>query len=1178
MKRRFLNRSVVVITGVSLLLFGWAVHVSSQEAAKEAGKETAKDAAAPRANGGPANAAVPTPNGLPESWGQLFAWRSIGPANMSGRITGLAVFEADPSTYYVATASGGLLKTVNNGSTFEHQFDKQATVSIGAVAVAATDRNLVWIGTGEANPRNSVSWGDGVYKSADGGKTWKNMGLTKSFQIGKIVIHPKDPNIVYVGALGRLYGPSEERGLYKTADGGKSWERVLHIDDKTGVLEIVMHPKDPNILIAATWERQRDEFDSFRGDAKRPDAADVYAPSKVHAPGTGLFKTTDGGKTWKKLDNGLPKARMGRIGLDWHRNNPNLVFAIIDTDKAGMGLPPSQAFLGVSSEATPGGLRAFEVVGGGPASRAGLQKGDVILKLDGKELKAPAQLVQALQPRKPGNKVKLLITRAGAEKELEVTLGTRPAQGNDPKQERGSLGLQIEESEDGALITEIIDKGAASKAGLKEGDIILALDGVKLDNPRLQIFKLLGNRKPGEKVTLTYQRGKEKRDLEVTLETPPVGTPGRPYAGRLAGQAANIQDQQGPVANDTGGIYKSTDAGETWTRVNSLNERPFYFSVVRVDPTDENIVYSLGIALWRSTNGGKTFTSQNVARGVHADHHDMWINPKDGRHVIAGTDGGVYVTYDRCANWEHLNHVALGQFYHVAVDNRRPYSAYGGLQDNGSWGGPAQTLRPSGPGNHDYRNVGGGDGFVCRVDPKDPDLVYGESQDGVMFRRNLKTGASKSIRPKLVPGASRYRFNWNTPFILSHHNSNIFYCGGNYVFRSVEQGDNLKIISPEITRTKRGSATALAESPKNPDVLWVGTDDGAVWVTRDGGKNWTNLEQALAALLPGPRWVSSIEPSRFVAGRCYVVFDGHRSNDDEPYVLVTEDYGASWRSLRANLPTGSSRVLREDLVNPHLLYLGTEFAAWGTLNGGKYWFKLNGSSPKGSLPTVAIHEFAQPTTASEIVAATHGRSLWVLDVATLRQAKPELTADKTHLFTPTTVTRWRIDGSREGMFRTGTRTFTGKNPPRDATIDFVLGGKTEALELKIVDIHGKTVRDLDVSKLKDVGLHRVSWDLTKNPPPSAKKGGKGKDAGGKKPGKGKVAVKGKKGGAPAPGTGPVPTGIYRVVLSVDGVEYAQALRVDPDPTLPADGVLTDEAAEWDEMRRQLKEGGAVYVP
>jgi hypothetical protein len=545
----------------------------------------------------------------------------------------------------------------------------------------------------------------------------------------------------------------------------------------------------------------------------------------------------------------------------------------------------------------------------------------------------------------------------------------------------------------------------------------------------------------------------------------------------------------------------------------------------------------------------------------------MWINPKDGRHLILGTDGGHYVTYDRAAHWEHFNHFALAQYYHVAVDNRRPYRVYGGLQDNGSWGIPSQTLRPSGPSNPDAVLINGGDGFVCRVDPFDPDLIYAESQDGNLMRRHLTQGVARNIRPKVQPGASKYRFNWNTPFILSAHNPHLYYCAGNYVFRSVKQGDNLRIISPEITRTKRGSATALAESPKNPEVLWVGADDGAVWLTRDGGKNWSNLtDKFKAAGLPGPRWVSTIEASRVNAGRCYVVFDGHRSDDDEPYVFVTEDYGQTWTSLRGNLPAGSSRVVREDIINPNLLYLGTEFAAWASINRGQSWFRINGTA----LPTVAVHEFAQPTTAPELVAGTHGRSLWVLDVTTLRQTKLELAKDKTHLFAPATVTRWRIDTTREGMFRTGTRVFQGQNPSRNAHIDFVLGKKAEQLELKVADIQGKTVRTLDVKKAIDPGLHRIAWDLSSEPQrPTGGMGEGGKGKGGfKTMGKG-----GKPGGAakgPIGGGPPVKPGVYRVILVADGQEHAQTLVIEPDPNQRGAEIIVDEPADALEMRRLLK--------
>jgi photosystem II stability/assembly factor-like uncharacterized protein len=1084
-----------------------------------------------------------TPSGaLPANMDKLFAWRSIGPANMGGRITGLAVMEADPACYYVATASGGLLKTVNNGSTFMHQFERESTVSIGAVAVVPTNRDLVWVGTGEANPRNSVSFGDGVYRSSDGGKTWKNMGLKKSFQIGKIVIHPGNPDTVYVGVLGRLYGPSEERGLYKTTDGGKSWQRVWFLGKHTGVLDIVMHPTNPEVLILAAWERQRDEFDSFLGNAKAPPGADDYAPAKTHGPGSGLYKSNDGGKTWSRLSQGLPTANIGRIGLNWHRKNSKLVFAVIDSEKGGMGLAPSNAFLGIVPENTPQGVRIAEVQSNSPAAKAKLAKGDLLLSLAGKGLDKTDHFLVLLHALKPGDKVKLGYERGGKRESAEVTLVPRPGSRGKGK-ERGSLGVQIEESEDGVVLTEVVEKGAADKAGLKVGDVLLYLDETKLSTlPAL--FKTLSQKKIGDKVKIAYRRGSEKREIQVTLEALP-GVPGRPFSGPLGGQRANAQDLQGPGSNDTGGIYKSTDAGETWTRINSFNERPFYFSVVRSDPNDENTLYALGIQLYRSTDGGRTFSSEGLNTGVHSDLHDFWIDPKDSRHLLAGSDGGVYVSYDRAAHWEFLDHLALGQFYHVAVDSRRPYRVYGGLQDNGSWGGPSQTLRPSGPTNADFQLLLGGDGFVCRVDANDPDVVYAESQNGFMFRQNVRTGDAKLVRPKMQTGAGKYRFNWNTPFILSQHNSSIFYAAANYVFRSVKRGEAMKIISPEITRTKRGSATALAESPKNPDVLWAGTDDGAVWITRDGGKSWTNLSGHFkAAGLPGPRWVACIEASRVREGRCYVVFDAHRSDDDEPYVFVTEDFGQTWKSLRANLPAGSTRVLREDLRRPDLLYLGTEFAAFTSLDRGASWFKINGAS----LPTVAVHEFAQPATAEEIVAATHGRSLWVLDVATLRRVKPDQVKSPVQLFAPPPFTRWRLDRTHEGMFRTGTRLFIGQNPPRQATFDFLLAKKADKLSLKVLDPYGNVVRDLDVSKEKEPGLHRVAWDVVSGPPPKTEKG---------KPARKPFTPYGQ----------PVKPGTYRLVLDADGVEQMTVLTIEPDPRT---GTGDESGNEAEELRRWLR--------
>ncbi len=1099
---------------------------------------------------------------LPARLDRLFAWRPIGPANMGGRITALAVVENDPTCYYVGTASGGLLKTVNNGSTFVHQFDHESTVSIGAVAVAPTNRDLVWVGTGEANPRNSVSYGDGVYRSTDGGKTWQNMGLKKSFQIGKIVIHPTNPDIVYVGALGRLYGPSEERGLYKTSDGGKTWQQVWFHDNKTGVLDVVLQPSNPEVLILAAWERQRDEFDSFVGDAKPPAAADVYAPVKPRGPGSGLYKTTDGGKTWKKLTGGLPKAEFGRIGLDWHRKNANMVLAIIDTDKAGMGLAPSKGFTGFIPENTPQGVRIASVQKESPAGKASLAKGDLLLALDGKDLKKTDDLLVPLQPKVPGDKIKLTYQRGDKKDTVELTLAGQP--GPDPKgARRGSLSVQVEETEDGIVLTDVLEGGPAEKAGLKAGDLLLTLDNQKLGTLPI-LMKSLGGKEVGETVKISYKRGTEMKEIDLILEPPPAPK-GRPFAGVYGGQRANVHDLQGPGSNDTGGVYKSTDGGDTWTRLNSFIERPFYFSVVRGDPNDENTIYALGIKLYRSTDGGRTFSSDGINTGVHSDLHDLWIDAKDSRHVLAGCDGGLYVSYDRAAHWEHLDHLALGQFYHVDVDARKPYRVYGGLQDNGSWSGPSQTLRPSGPTNADYQYLQGGDGFVCRVDRNEPDIVYAESQDGVMLRHNLRTGEGKSLRPRLQAGMTKYRWNWNTPFILSHHNSHIFYAGGNYVFRSVKQGEDLKVVSPEITRTKHGTATALAESPLNADVVWAGTDDGAVWVTRDGSKTWTNLSDRFkSAGLPGPRWVASIEPSRSATGRCYVVFDAHRSNDDEPYVFVTDDYGETWKSLRANLPTGSTRVLREDIKNSSLLYLGTEFALFASLDRGESWFKINGKA----LPTVAVHEVAQPTTADEIVAATHGRSLWVLDVTTLRQLKTEHAKGKADLFAPGEVTRWHLDYSREGMFSTGTRQFVGENPPESmAVLDFVLAKKADKLSLKVLDLNGKVVRELDVAKANEPGVHRLYWDLSSGEAPKGKGFGFKKKESETPPPSPKEAIEEVKSPRPSRFRKLVSPGTYRVVLSVDGTEITRVLTVEPDPRTRTPGGLTNEA---DELRRLLK--------
>lgn len=1154
---------------------------------------------------------------LPESAVKKMTWRSIGPANMGGRITALAVVESDPTTYYVATASGGLLKTTNNGTTFTHLFDNQPTVSIGDVAVAPSKPEIVWVGTGENNPRNSVSYGDGVYKSTDGGKTWTNMGLKKSYQIGKILIHPTNPDIVYVGALGRLYGPNEERGLFKTTDGGKTWKKILYVDAKTGVIDMRMDPFEPNTLLVGMWERKRDQFDGAYGPANEWASPDQYGPEVTYGPGGGLFKSTDGGNSWKKLTGdkavpGLPKVNTGRIGLDYSRKTKGLVYAIIDTEKVGTGRPPLTVYMGMAGESDKAGAKVESVVEGGPVAKAGLKTGDLIVALDGTKVADYDEVLDFMAQKKADDVVKFTYKREGKEATVDVKL--EPRKGGGPGGKGGGGGgfggkqgqqlfpgftPDLSDFQGPVKVGTVPKGGQAEKAGVKVGMEVTAVDGNAVTNflqfrNELRVGPKVENpRNAGDKVKITFKDGDKQLDATLSLELMDFsftfggkggggfggGSGGGGSAGLIrpflldrtvGGQQANIQKDQGKEGVNTGGVYKSTDNGETWTRVNSLNPRPFYFSNIRVDPTDDKVIYVLGdTTLWKSTDGGERF-SAGPARTVHPDHHALWINPKDGRHMIIGCDGGFYVTYDSGTTWDHLNVLALGQFYHVAVDNKKPYNVYGGLQDNGSWGGPSQVLRGTGPVNDDWIFLNGGDGFVCRVDPNDPDVVYAESQGGRIGWRNLRTGERGFVNARPVKQGEELRYNWNTPYILSAHNSGIVYSGAQYVFRSINRGANSKAISPDLTASKKGTISAIAESPRNADVLWAGTDDGNVWITKDGGAKWDNVTDKLkAAGLPGPRWVATIEPSRVAEGRAYICFDAHRSDDDKPYLFVTEDHGQTWKSITGNLPEfGSSRCLREDYVNPNVLYCGTEFGIWVSLNRGASWANLN-----NNLPTVAVHEVAQPTTASEIVVATHGRSVWVLDVASLRQMAVRATVAKdgpgggfggkgggfgggkgggfgggkggtgketaatdpltepVTLFTPAPATRWRIDSSTF-PYSKDVRRFYGTNPPPGTSIDYMLTVPAKSVSLKIEDVNGTVVRNFP-NPSGEVGFHRYRWDLSGS-------GGGGFGGGGF--GGGNV----------------VPAGGYRVVLTVDGKEYHTGVIVENDPKADPKAIITND--------------------
>jgi photosystem II stability/assembly factor-like uncharacterized protein len=821
--------------------------------------------------------ATAQPAGLPRAFLDAFAVRPIGPANMGGRITALAVVETKPSTMYVASASGGLWKTVNQGITWAPVFDGQPVASLGDVAVAPSNPDVVWVGAGEANARNSVSWGDGVYKSTDAGKSWQNMGLRDSHHIGKIVIHPKNADVVYVAALGHLWGPSKERGLYVTRDGGKSWEQSKFLDEETGFIDLAMDPGNPDILYAAAYRVRRDAFSGGN-------------PAVQTGPAAGLYKTADGGKTWQKLTRGLPDRPLGRCGLAVSRKDPRVLYAVVQTDRTTL---------------------VRETEWGQPARRSA-------------------------QP-------------------------------------------------------------------------------------------------------------------------------------------------------DTGGVFRSADRGETWTKLNDLCPRPFYFSQVRVDPADEQRVLVLGVTLHLSTDGGRTFR-RDTAPTVHADHHALWINPANPEQLLLGTDGGLYISFDRGATWEHIRNLPIAQFYAIGLDSRKPYRVYGGLQDNGTWGGPTRTYSREGITPADWFRVYGADGFHVQPDPGDPDTVYAEGQYGNLLRINVRSGETVEIRPlpgrvSAGPDPARlgvrpdlpFRFNWSAPILLSQHSPGVVYFGGNHVFRSTNRGDLWTALSPDLTRGRPGRSpdlghtlTTLAQSPRRGGVLWAGSDDGTVHVSRDGGRTWADVSDRIPGV-PPERWITRIECSPFAEGTAYLTLDRHRNDDRAPYVFKTEDYGQTWKSLAGNLPPGGPvHVIRADRLNRDLLFLGTEFGLFVSLDAGGTWQPFG----KG-LPAVAVHDLAIHPRDRELVVATHGRSLYVIDISPLQELTPALRAAGAHLFAVKPATLFRYRAARG--FSPG-KDYLAPNPEFGAGIWYLLKESPPVTpSLRVLDAEGNLVISLPARR--EPGLHRAQWAL-----------------------------------------------------------------------------------------------------
>jgi photosystem II stability/assembly factor-like uncharacterized protein len=815
------------------------------------------------------------PNKLDETFLKNLQFRSIGPAIMGGRIDDIAVVESNPSIYYVGAATGGVWKTVNNGTTFEPIFDTQSNTSIGDIAIAPSDPNIIWVGTGEANNRQSSSWGDGIYRSLDGGKTWTNMGLRDTKHIGRVVIDSRDPNIVYVAALGHLWGPNKERGVFKTTDGGKTWSNVLFVNEDTGVIDLAIDPQSPMTLYAAAYQRRRTPW-GFNGGG----------------PGSAIYRTVDGGANWTKLTKGLPEGTTGRIGLDVYRGNPNTVYALVENAK--------------------------------------------------------------------------------------------------------------------------------------------------------------------------------------------------------------------------GGVFRSDDRGDNWRKVSELDSRPMYYSQIRIDPNNDQRVWQLAANMYNSEDGGKTWVS-NIVQRIHGDFHALWIDPANSNHVLAGSDGGLHASYDRGRTWDFINTIPLGQFYEVSMDNQKPFWVYGGLQDNGSWSGPSGTLNQEGITNDDWYRTGGGDGFYSVVDPTDPTVVYVESQNGSMSRLEMKTGERKSIKPESRPGEKRYRFDWNSPIVISPFNNQTIYFEGNRVFKSTDRGntwtwsddltkdqdrEKLPIMGalPDKNMLSRhdgqetfGQIVTFAESPIKEGLLYAGTDDGNLQISRDGNRTWKNITANIPGV-PKNTYVSRIVPSRYAEGTAYLTLDGHRADDYSTYVFVTNDFGESWKSIKSNLPAGvTARVIREHPRNQNLLFLGTEFGAYVSFDRGARWTRLQGNLPMVRVDDIQIH-----SRDNAMVLATHGRSIWVLDdLSPLERAADSILASDIHLFDVAPATHFRLY-NRKGNI--GHKWFTAPNPPYGAVINYYLKDKPkDDVKITITNGAGTVVRELKGPK--EAGLSRVVWDLRLNspapPPEGAGEGGGG---------------------------------------------------------------------------------------
>lgn len=891
---------------------------------------------------------------------QFKSWkpRNIGPAGMSGRITAIDAVVADPNTIYLGAASGGVWKTTNQGASWDAVFEEQPILNIGSIAIQQSNPSTVWVGTGEGNPRNSISLGEGMYKTIDGGKSWKRMGLEKTRNIHRIIVDPSNPNTVYAGAIGNPYAEHPERGVFKTTDGGETWDKILFTNDTSGVADMIMDPSNPNKLFVAMWQHRRTPWSLSSG-----------------GPGSGLYMTFDGGKNWKKLGEkeGLPAGNLGRIGLAISRSNPNRVYALVEATKNG--------------------------------------------------------------------------------------------------------------------------------------------------------------------------------------------------------------------------LYKSDDGGQTWSLMNSnpefVSTRPFYFQEIACDPQNENRLWLIYQMISKSDDAGKNFEVVIPYNGIHPDHHAFWIHPTNPNFIIDGNDGGIGITRDKGKTWLFDEKLPVGQFYHINVDNEMPYNVMGGMQDNGSWRGPAYTWMSGGIKNYYWDNLWGGDGFDVMPDKDDASWVFAMSQGGSVGRYNVKTGESWYVKPPAPDLKTTLRFNWNAAIAQDPFSNSTIYFGSQHLHRSTNKGASWEIISPDLStndsakidqRNNGGisiditgaenfcTIMTIAPSSKDKNVIWAGTDDGNVQLTKDGGKTWTNFRGKIPGL-PIGAWIPQIQASRFNAAEAFVVANDYRRGDFKPYIFRTTDFGKTWtRVVDEKKVIGYALCILQDPTEPNLIFAGTEQGLWVSLDNG-----VNFQQWKNGYPSVSTYDLAIQEREADLVIATFGRALWILDdIRPLRK----LAANKGMLnkafvaFDTRNVVQAQFKNAPGYEWSTW-GIWDADNRPANAPISYFMKAssdtsakaKKDSVVVKIYNDKNEVIRNLKWAA--DSGFNRSYWGMEEKGYRTPGGGGGRRMGGGG----------GGRGGAEPGGQQALP-GTYKVVLTYKGISDSTMITLLDDPRLGnRNNIKLAQAA----LRAELKKSGDQLI-